>query len=70
MLIMTNTLKELLDTTSPEIVKNAKSRAKIILNDMKEREAIIKELEILERAFHEQYKTTKRLIRLLKKQVK
>lgn len=67
---MANTLKELLDTTSPEIVKNAKSRAKIILNDMKEREAIIKELEILESAFFEQYKTTKRLIRSLKKRVK
>ena len=63
---MANTLKELLDTTSPEIVKNAKSRAKIILNDMKEREAIIKELETLEAAFDEQRKTTRRLIRLLK----
>lgn len=63
------TVQEVLNVTPKETVKRAKLKAKIILADMKEREAIIKELETLEAAFDEQRKTTRRLIRLLKKKV-
>lgn len=67
---MSKSLKELMDNTSPEIVKRARKKANDILTDMKEREEIIKELEILETTFAEQRKTTKKIIHLLKRKIK